>query len=256
VTELLLERSETGVATLTLNRPQRKNAVPPSGWEALRRHFHEVAHDGATRVVVITGAGGAFCAGADLATMAPSEHPLRSMGPVNAAALALHEIPKPTIAKVNGDAVGAGMNLALGCDLIVAAESARFSQIFVRRGLSLDFGGSWLLPRLVGMAKAKELALLGDLLSAREAHELGLVNRVVPDAELDAFVHDWAERLASGPPLAMQLTKKLLSNAFAVGLSEALDAEAAAQSVNLVSDDLKEGVAAFLHKRAPVFRGR
>jgi 2-(1,2-epoxy-1,2-dihydrophenyl)acetyl-CoA isomerase len=188
--------------------------------------------------------------------MAPSEHPLRSMGPVNAAALALHEIPKPTIAKVNGDAVGAGMNLALGCDLIVAGESARFSQIFVRRGLSLDFGGSWLLPRLVGMAKAKELALLGDILSAREAHELGLVNRVVPDAELDTVVQEWAERLASGPPLAMQLTKKLLSNAFAVGLSEALDAEAAAQSVNLVSDDMREGVAAFLQKRAPVFHGR
>ena len=256
VTELLLERSETGIATLTLNRPQRKNAVRPSGWEELRRLFHEVAHDAATRVVVITGAGGDFCAGADLATMAPDEHPLPAMGPVNAAALALHEIPKPTIAKVKGVAAGAGMNLAIGCDLIVAGESARFSQIFVRRGLTLDFGGSWLLPRLVGMAKAKELALFGDILSAREAHDLGLVNRVVPDAELDAFVDGWAERLASGPPLAMHLAKKLLSNAFSGGLSDALAAEAMAQTVNILSDDMKEGVAAFLQKRAPVFRGR
>lgn len=256
MSEFLLERDASGIATITLNRPRRRNAVPPDGWETLRGLLHEAAHDAATRVVVVTGAGGAFCAGADLAKLAPEEHPLFSMAPVNAAARALHEMPKPTIAKVRGDAVGAGMNLALGCDLVVASESARFSQIFVRRGLSVDFGGSWLLPRLVGMHRAKELALLGDILSAHDAFALGLVNRVVPDAELDAFVRGWAERLAAGPPLAIQLSKKLLSNAFTVGLSEALDAEAAAQSVNLVSDDMKEGVAAFLAKRAPVFRGR
>lgn len=255
MSEIRLQRDEKGIATLTLDRPQRKNAVPPGGWAELRRLLHEVAHDVAVRVLVITGGGDAFCAGADLAVAAPQVHPLQNMIPVNAAALALHELPKPTIAKVNGDAVGAGMNLALGCDLVVAGESARFSQIFVRRGLSVDFGGSWLLPRLVGMHKAKELALFGDILSAREALELGLVNRVVPDAQLGAFVQGWAERLAAGPPLALQLNKKLLSNALQVGLSEALDAEAAAQSVNLASDDVREGVAAFLHKRSPAFRG-
>lgn len=256
MSEIHLQRSETGVATLTLDRPHRKNAVPPHGWAELARLFHEVAHDCSVRVLVVTGAGQSFCTGADLAEGAPPAHPLQAMLPVNAAALALHELPKPAIAMVNGDAVGAGMNLALGCDLVVAAESARFSEIFVRRGLSLDFGGSWLLPRLVGMAKAKELALFGDILSAREALELGIVNRVVPDAELHGFVQSWAERLAAGPPLAIQLNKKLLSNAFAIGLSEALDAEAAAQSVNLVSEDVREGFAAFLEKRSPTFRGR
>jgi 2-(1,2-epoxy-1,2-dihydrophenyl)acetyl-CoA isomerase len=256
VSEIHLQRSETGVATLTLDRQHRKNAVPSHGWAELARLFHEIAHDSTVRVLVVTGAGKSFCTGADLAEDASPAHPLQSMIPVNAAALALHELPKPTIAMVNGDAVGAGMNLALGCDLVVAAESARFSEIFVRRGLSLDFGGSWLLPRLVGMCKAKELALFGDIFSAREALELGIVNRVVPDAELRDFVQGWAERLAAGPPLAIQLNKKLLSNAFAIGLSEALDAEAAAQSVNLVSEDVREGFAAFLEKRSPIFRGR
>ena len=255
--DIRLERDGSGIATLILDRPRRKNAVPPSGWEVLRAIFHEVSQSPSDRVLVVTGAGTDFCSGADLATdELPTGHPLESMASVNAAALALHECTKPTIAKVNGDAVGAGMNLALGCDLVVAGERARFSQIFARRGLSLDFGGSWLLPRLVGMQKAKELALFGEILSAREAAELGLVNRVVPDEALDAFVHDWAVRLANGAPLALRLNKKLLSNAFTVGLSEALDAEAAAQSVNLVSEDVREGFTAFLQKRSPSFRGR
>jgi 2-(1,2-epoxy-1,2-dihydrophenyl)acetyl-CoA isomerase len=254
--EIRLARDGNGIATLILDRPRRKNAVPPSGWEVLRRIFHEVSQSATDRVLVVTGAGRDFCTGADLAAEVPTDHPLHLMASVNAAALALHECTKPTIAKVNGDAVGAGMNLALGCDLVVAGERARFSQIFARRGLSLDFGGSWLLPRLVGMQKAKELALFGDILSAPEAMALGLVNRVVPDDQLDAFVQDWAMRLASGAPLALRLNKKLLSNAFAVGLAEALDAEAAAQSVNLVSEDVREGFAAFLQKRSPTFRGR
>ncbi len=256
MSEILFQRSASGVATLTLNRPHRKNAVPSGLWPELQRRFQEVSESAEDRVLVVTGAGAAFCAGADLAEMPRDTHPMRAMLAVNAAALALHAVAKPTLAKVNGDAVGAGMNLALGCDLVVAAESARFSQIFVRRGLSLDFGGSWLLPRLVGLHKAKELAFFGEILSAREAEGLGLVNRVVPDAELDRFVADWAERLASGPPLALQSSKRMLSNALSIGLSEALDAEATAQSVNLASSDLREGVAAFLGKRKPVFHGR
>ena len=122
-------------------------------------------------------------------------------------ALRLHRLPKPTIAKVGGVAAGAGMSMALGCDLVVASESARFSQIFAKRGLSVDFGASWLLPRLIGLHKAKELAFFADILSAAEAEAFGLVNRVVPDDELDAFVDDWARRLADGPTLALSMTK-------------------------------------------------
>jgi enoyl-CoA hydratase/carnithine racemase len=257
VDELLLDRAGNGVVTLTLNRPERRNAIAPSMWDELRRIFQEVAERESDRVLVITGAGGAFCAGAELGEgMLEGRHPLAAMRPVNAAALALHELAKPTLAVVGGVAAGAGMNLALGCDLIVAGQSARFSQIFARRGLSLDFGGSWLLPRLVGMHRAKELALFGDILSAEEAERMGLLNRVVPDAELDDFAAGWAERLAAGPPLALQQSKRMLSSAFSLSFQEALEWEASAQSVNLVSRDTREGIRAFTEKRDPVFQGR
>jgi 2-(1,2-epoxy-1,2-dihydrophenyl)acetyl-CoA isomerase len=256
--EILVDRTDIGVVTLTLNRPQVKNAIVGPMWEELRRIFQEVTQSENDRVLVITGAGGVFCAGAqlseDMAVGGP--HPLNAMHQISAAAIALHDVSKPTIAKVGGDAVGAGMNLALGCDLIVAGESARFSEIFARRALSVDFGGSWLLPRLVGLHKAKELALFGDILSARDAEAIGVVNRVVPDGELDSFVADWANRLADGPPLALQMTKRMLSNASSLSLSEALSWEAAAQTVNFATEDTREGVAAFIEKRVPVFRGR
>ncbi len=255
--ELLVERSGNGVVTLTLNRPRVKNAISVSMWEELRRVLVDVTQREADRVVVITGAGGDFCAGADLSDdPLGNRHPLNAMHPVSAAALALHDLSKPAIAKVNGVAVGAGMNLALGCDLIVAGESARFSEIFARRALSVDFGGTWLLPRLVGLHKAKELALFGDILSAEEAERIGIVNRVVPDDGLDAFVADWAARLADGPPLALQLTKRMLTSSFSLSFFEALQWEAASQTVNFASQDTREGVAAFAEKRAPVFRGR
>ena len=255
--DILVERTERGIVTLTLNRPHVKNAISFPMWEELRRLFHEVTRTESDRVLVVTGAGGAFCAGAELsADMGMGTHPLNAMQLPNAAAIALHEVTKPSIAKVGGDAVGAGMNLALGCDLVVAGESARFSEIFARRALSIDFGGSWLLPRLVGMHKAKELALFGDVISAREAERIGVVNRVVPDDELDAFVDDWARRLAEGPPLALQMTKRMIANAFSLSLTEALGWEAAAQTVNFASKDTREGVIAFIEKRTPVFRGR
>lgn len=254
---LLVERTESGIVTVTLNRPEKKNAISMQMWAELREIFHEVAESTTDRVMVLTGAGDAFCAGADLTSDGHADwHQLDRMQYYGSVGLALHEIPKPVIAKVGGVAVGAGLNLALGCDLIVAGQSARFSEIFARRGLALDLGGSWLLPRLVGLHKAKELALLAEMLSAEEAERIGIVNRVVPDAELDGFVDDWATRLAEGPPLALQLTKRMLTGAFNSSLSEALHVEAMAQSVTSTSKDTREAMRAFFEKRTPVFEGK
>jgi enoyl-CoA hydratase/carnithine racemase len=247
-----------GVLTVTLNRPERKNAINGTMWTELLATFRDAAADPAVRVVVITGAGGAFCSGADLSPGGRGEekHQLTRMRDVADVCLALHHLPKPVIAKVGGVAAGAGCNLALGCDLIVASDDARFSEIFARRGLTIDFGGSWVLPRLVGLHKAKELALLADIISAADAERLGIVNRVVPAAELDAFVSDWAARLAAGPPLALSMTKKLLNDSLAMSLDQALEAEGMAQAVNFGTADTAEAMAAFLEKRDPKFSGR
>ncbi len=252
-----VDRAPHGVVTLTLNRPEKKNAMNAAMFNELLAVFREVNDTTADRVLVITGAGDAFCSGADLSDRGgDTRHALARLHWVADIVLALHRIPKPVIAKVNGIAVGAGMNLALGCDLIVASEHARFSEIFARRGLTIDFGGSWLLPRLIGMHRAKELAFLADIISAKEAAELGLVNRVVPASQLDAFVADWADRLAAGPPLALSMTKRLLTNSFSMSMDEALEAEGMAQSVNAGTEDTPEAIRAFLEKREPKFKGR
>jgi 2-(1,2-epoxy-1,2-dihydrophenyl)acetyl-CoA isomerase len=254
---LLVERADNGVVTLTLNRPEKKNAINGTMFDELLAVFREVNDSTADRVLVITGAGDAFCSGADLAERGrDTRHPLARLHWVADIALALHRIPKPVVAKVNGVAAGAGLNLALGCDLIVASESARFSEIFARRGLTVDFGGSWLLPRLIGMHRAKELAFFADIISAKEAAEMGLVNRVVAPSQLDAFVADWADRLAAGPPLALAMTKRLLTNSFSMTMDEALEAEGMAQSVNSATEDAPEAIRAFLEKREPRFKGR
>lgn len=254
---LRLERTPNGVVTLILNRPEKKNAMNGTMFTELLTAFREVNDTTTDRVLVVTGAGDAFCSGADLGERGRDpRHPLQRLHWVADIALTLHRIPKPVIAKVNGVAVGAGMNLALGCDLIVASDTARFSEIFVRRGLSIDFGGSWLLPRLIGMHRAKELAFFGDVISAKEAAELGLVNRVLPAGELDAFVADWATRLAAGPPLTLSMTKRLLTNSFAMSMDEALEAEGMAQTVNAGTEDTAEAIRAFLEKRDPRFTGR
>jgi 2-(1,2-epoxy-1,2-dihydrophenyl)acetyl-CoA isomerase len=254
---LRVDRAPSGVVTLTLDRPEKKNAMNAAMFDELLAVFREVNDSSSDRVLVITGAGGAFCSGADLGERGrDTRHPLARLHWVADIVLALHRIPKPVIAKVNGIAVGAGMNLALGCDLIVASENARFSEIFARRGLTIDFGGSWLLPRLIGMHRAKELAFFADIISAKEAAELGLINRVLPAGEIDAFVAEWADRLAAGPPLALSMTKRLLTNAFSLSMDEALEAEGLAQSVNAGTEDTPEAIRAFLEKREPKFKGR
>ena len=257
---ILIER-DSGVVNVTLNRPERKNAANGQMWLELRQLFYEVTHTASDRVLVVTGAGGAFCSGADISdpngvSGNPGDPHLIRMQFLGEVMLALHEVPKPTIAKVRGIAAGAGLSLALGCDLVVASEDARFSEIFAKRGLSVDGGSSWLLPRLVGLHRAMELAYFAEILSASEAFDYGLVNRVLPDAELDAFVDDWATRLAKGPPLALSMTKRLLHDGARSTMSEALENEARCQTVNFATEDTTEAMRAFAEKRDPDFRGR
>ncbi|MGH9029425.1 MAG: enoyl-CoA hydratase [Acidimicrobiales bacterium] len=261
MTETILVKRDEGVVSVTLNRPERKNAANGLMWKELNEVFTEVAHGRDDRVLVITGAGGAFCSGADIADPSgvsgdPQDPHLVRMRFLGEVMLALHEVPKPTVAKVRGIAAGAGLSLALGCDLVVASDNARFSEIFAKRGLSVDGGSSWLLPRLIGLHKAKELAYFADIVSAREAESLGLVNRVVPDDELDSFVDDWARRLAQGPPVAVSMTKKLLNDGLNLTMAQALENEARSQTVNFFTEDTAEAMRAFAEKREPRFKGR
>jgi 2-(1,2-epoxy-1,2-dihydrophenyl)acetyl-CoA isomerase len=212
------------------------------------------------RTLVITGADGDFCAGADLSE---DEMPgdsaadnLKNMWHPAAAASTLHRLTKPTVAAVDGVAVGAGMNLALGYDVVIATEAARFAEIFVRRGLTLDFGGTWLLPRLVGLARARELALTGREVDAVEALEIGLVARVVPVAQLRAEAAATAEALAAGAPLAQSFVKQGLGRSSSMTFEQAIRFEDQVQAVLLATEDFNEAVTAFSERRPPDFRGR
>ena len=253
---LLIHRAD-GIVTITMNRPHRKNAADAVMFDELLATFREIGSDDADRVVILTGAGGDFCSGLDLSAMQDRQtHGLFAMRHVGDVATALHRLPQPTIAKVRGSAVGAGMNMALLCDLVVASDNARFSEIFARRGMTIDFGGSWVLPRRIGMHRAKELTLLADTIDAGEAARIGLVNRLVPDAELDRFVDDWAAQLAAGPPIALSQSKRLLNVAVDLTLEQAIDEEGAAQTINMATEDTVEAVTAFLEKRPAKFKGR
>ncbi|WP_174183688.1 enoyl-CoA hydratase/isomerase family protein [Nocardia barduliensis] len=243
-----------GVRTLTLNRPHRKNAIDAELWVALADALRAVAADRTVRALVLTGAGGAFCSGADISTP-DNSHPIYRMRALTDVAVLLHELPLPTVAKVTGVAVGAGWNLALGCDLVVATPESTFAQIFTRRGLSLDLGGSWLLPRLIGLQQAKRLALLAETIDAAQARDLGLVTWVVPEEEIDGWVTDLGARLAAGPPVALAQTKALLHEGAGATLREALAAEARAQGLNFATADAPEAFAAFAERREPRFTG-
>ena len=253
------------VATVTLTNPGKKNAIPGTAWPVLESTFRELAADPAVRCVVLTGDGDDFSSGADVGGSTvdraggggDGEGPgLGFMRTVSRAVEALHAVPQPVVARVVGVCVGASLNLALACDVVIASEDARFSEIFARRGLTIDGGGSWILPRVVGLLKAKELALLADIIPAGEAERIGLVSRVVPRSELDATVADVAGRLAAGPPLALSMTKRLLNQSAQVTLSQAVEAEAQAQTVNFGTRDAAEAMAAFVERRPPRFEGR
>lgn len=248
------------VRWLVLDRPERMNAVPsPDGWVDLRDAL--VAFEQSEqRVLVVAGAGGAFCSGADLDPRGIGSQGVadrkRSMNRVADAALALRRITKPTIAAVDGVAVGAGMNLALGCDVVLASTRARFSEIFVQRGLTLDFGGSWLLPRVVGLQRAKELALTGRIVEADEALRIGLCLEVVGPEELEERATELAEAFGAGAPVAQMFAKQGLDRSWEISYEDALDWEGQSQSICFATEDVAEGVSAFIEKRRPQFRSR
>ncbi|WP_326589670.1 enoyl-CoA hydratase/isomerase family protein [Streptomyces sp. NBC_01294] len=259
----VLHRIDNGVAWITLNRPEAMNAVAWAQRERVITLLAEASADPAIRAVVVTATGKGFCAGADLRG-APAAAGDRVAGDVarmirlgaQRLITAVLDCEKPVLAAVNGTAAGIGAHLALACDLVIAAEPARFIEVFVRRGLVPDGGGAYLLPRLVGPQKAKELMFFGDAVPAAEAERLGLVNKVVPAEELEATARAWAERLAQGPTRALAMTKQLVNASLDGDRAAALAAEATAQEINMGTADANEGVASFVERRTPKYLGR
>ena len=256
---ILLEKADA-IATLTLNRPEARNAIDLTMREEIVSALDELEAEAAIRVVLFTGAGEHFCAGGDVKSMRAKRHTAAEgrarVESLNRMVLRLVHFPRPTIAMVDGFAVGAGCNLALCCDLIVASDRAKFGEVFARIGLVPDGAGTYFLPRRVGLAKAKELVFTADVIDAAEALRIGLVNRVVPAGDLRAVTLELALKIAHGPPRALALAKELLNRASTSELDAALDLEAFAQAVALTTEDHQEGLAAFFEKRAPRFSGQ
>jgi 2-(1,2-epoxy-1,2-dihydrophenyl)acetyl-CoA isomerase len=266
----VLHRVESGVAWITLNRPEARNAVTPDQRNRVIDLLVDASESYEVRAVVVTATGDGFCTGADLragtspsAPTKPEGAPERIVG--DAARLirsgaqrlvsAVLDCEKPVVAAVNGTAAGIGAHLAFACDIVIAAEEARFIEVFVRRGISPDGGGAYLLPRLVGLHKAKELIFLGDDVPAEEAARIGLVSRVVPRAELEEAARQLAERLASGPTRAIAAAKWLLNRSFESDRRTSFDEEAWMQDLVVGTVDATEGIRSFVERRPPQFRG-
>jgi len=263
-------RHETraGVSWITLNRPEAHNAITPDQRNRVIHLLEAASADLGVRCVVLTATGKGFCTGADLRARRdpfprPDDAPERAAGDVSRVIregaqrlmAAVLDCEKPVIAAVNGTAAGIGAHLAFSCDLVVASERASFTEVFVRRGLVPDGGGAYLLPRLIGIQKTKELLFFGDKLSAADAERLGLVNKVVPDDELLAEAGAWAARIATGPTRALSLTKWLVNRSLDTDRAGAFADEAVAQELNMTTADANEGVAAFVERRDTNFRG-
>ena len=266
MTQDLLETVDGGVATLTMNRPEARNALTRPMMAALAEALPRLAADATVRLVVLTGTGNAFCAGGDVkgfarnAAGAPAtvtfDHKVTDLRARMEVSRWLHEMPKPTLAVIPGPAAGAGLSLALACDLRIAADDAKLTTAFSKVGLSGDFGGSYFLNQLVGAAKAREMYFTAEVLRGDEAQRIGLVNRAVPSAELAAAARAWAMELAALPTIAVGYMKRNLNTGVRGSLSDVLDAEAIHMVRTFDTDDHKGAAAAFVEKRAPRFNGR
>lgn len=268
-TDDIIYSSDDGIARITLNRPDAANALTPDQRNRLIELFEGASGDLNVRVVVLTANGKHFCTGADLRVSRipeaprPEGAPERSMGDVGRnikrgaqrLVSSILDCEKPVIAAVNGTAAGIGAHVALACDLIVASDTARFIEVFVRRGITPDGGGAYLLPRMIGLHKAKELIFLGDDLSATDAERIGLINKVVPPTDLAGAADEWAVRLAKGPTKAVSLAKWLLNRSLDSNRQAAFEDEAWAQELASRTDDFNEGVQAFIERRDVQFRG-
>jgi 2-(1,2-epoxy-1,2-dihydrophenyl)acetyl-CoA isomerase len=259
----LLYDVQDGIATLTLNRPERLNALGETLRDDLYDAIVRSSNAPEVRVIIITGAGRGFCSGGDVKAMNEAKAQgrtrplLEKVAPLrDRVVLAMRDAPQPIIAAVNGPAAGAGMNLALACDMRIASATAKFGETFVKRGLHVDWGGTYFLPRLVGMAKACELIFTGRVIDAEEALALGIVSQVVPSDALLPTVLTLARAIANGPPIAIRLAKRALYHNQDVDLRAALEFETYAQNICSETDDAKEGIRAFVEKRAPRFQGQ
>jgi 2-(1,2-epoxy-1,2-dihydrophenyl)acetyl-CoA isomerase len=261
MSEEVLERRDGGVLWITLNRPDVKNAISPDQRNRVIDLLEQAGGDSETRCVVLTGSGGSFCSGADLRASRSDDAPPVSVSQTireGAQRLisAIIDCPKPVIAAVDGVAAGIGAHIAFACDLVIASNEARFIEVFMRRALVPDGGGAYLLIRLIGPQRAKELVFFGDSVYAKDAYDLGLVNRVVPQSDLSSTAAEWAGRLARGPTATLALAKKLLNSAHDIDRSAAFEQEALAQEENMKTEDAQEGVKSFVERREPDFKGR
>ncbi|MDD5748620.1 MAG: enoyl-CoA hydratase-related protein [Actinomycetota bacterium] len=259
--EIVIKQDEA-VEIITLNRPERYNAFTFDMIRALTERFEQLAFDDDVRAVLVTGAGDAFCAGADLTGAGGREDSFKPLGmritaqAYSRLAQSVWSLEKPVVAAVNGIAAGAGCNFALSCDIVLASESAKFIEVFVRRGLIADACGTYFLPRLVGLAKAKELMFFGEDLSAEEAMRIGLISRVVKDEKLIDESLSMARKLAEGPTRAIGMMKSMLNRSFESGIVEAVEREGSLQGIAVSTEDFTEGVSSFLEKRKPNFKGK
>ena len=260
--ETLVER-DGGLVTITFNRPRRKNAISAENWTDLEDILTDLEIDPTIRAVVITGAEGNFSSGADLAGdgankgltgrgVQPIVHEMRIVGRILSR---LKNLPKPTVAAVDGVCVGVGLGIALACDLIIATDRARFTEIFVKRGLALDGGTSWTLPHQIGPRRAKQMAFFGEHVDAATALEWGLINEVVAPEDLAATAAEWGTRLANGPTTALSLIKTMIDAGSTSTFEAAIESEAAAQHIVFTTKDMREGFKSFLERRDPEFTG-